>query len=126
MAALVLLAGCSGSTPAVQNAIRCDSQTAAGGMCAERIDPISDTARLSILAQCREVNGTIVDECPARNLIGVCEIAEDTSRAWTLNRTTRVHHYLHPDAATPEAIARIAEGCNSPRARWTPAPPAAQ
>lgn len=121
-------AACGGGTPAppVDGRVTCDARADAGGMCMEQLDPLDDTRRLSLVGQCTENGGRLVDSCPTENLVGVCEIEKDTSQAWTLNARTRVHHYLHPDVATPDAIEGIAERCGGPSATWTPAPDPAE
>lgn len=122
---LLVTAGCGSTRPdgtSVDGVPRCNAQQATGGMCVEHLDPISDTARLSILARCREAGGELVERCPVSHLVGVCERAEDTSKAWTLNRVSRVHHYLHPDVASPDAAQRLAARCAPPHGTWTPAP----
>jgi hypothetical protein len=110
-----------GQAPA-DGGVRCDARRATGGMCIESLEPRNGTARLSLQVQCRDAGGKVVERCPTERLVGVCEQTLDMSKAWTLNRVSRVHHYLHPDVATPDALAGIADRCPPEVGGWTPAP----
>lgn len=114
-----LTAGCATESPGpAQDALSCDATRASVSMCVEHVGPRSQTHRLSILAQCREVDGVLVDRCPTEHLVGVCEQQQDLSRPTALSALVRVHHYLHPDVATPAAEAATAARCQGPGRRW--------
>lgn len=122
----VVASGCGEAgtaPPAATDQVTCDARTDAGGMCMVSLEPLSDTRRLSLVSRCRENGGRVVDSCPTDGLVGVCQIEENTAQAWTLNARTRVHHYLHADVRTPEAVEALAGRCSGPSASWTPADP---
>lgn len=101
--------------------VTCHVEHAVRSTCMVQLAPVDATRRLSLLAQCREEGGQVVEVCPTRDLIGVCEMQQNTARAWTLNAVTQVHHYMHPDAWTAEAAEAVAARCTGPTAQWTPA-----
>lgn len=114
-------AASGGATTTRASQVTCDARQDTGGMCMTYFDPLDDTRRLSIISQCREAGGRLVDQCPATDLVGTCDVQEDTARAWSLNKRTQVHHYLHADVRTPAAIAGIANRCSGSTRTWTPA-----
>ncbi len=122
-AAAAGLAGCGGGAAAGSGqddeagVVRCWAPTGSSGMCIERFEPLNDTLRLAAVVQCREAGGSVVAACPTENLVGTCESAENVKLAWTLNRRTRTSFYLHPDVASPDAIAKLSRQCKM----WTPA-----
>lgn len=122
IAATLSLSGCSGGSSAdgTGSTMYCNVPRDAGARCMAYIEPKSDTYRLSIHAECSDGGGELVEACPDENLIGVCEQPQNTEVAWTLARVVRVHHYLDPDLATPEAIATIEKRCGGD-ATWIPA-----
>ena len=122
IAATLSLFGCSGGSGADGNGsiVYCNVPPEAGARCMAYVEPKSDTYRLSIHAECSDGGGELVEACPEENLVGICEQPQDTEAAWTLARVVRVHHYLTPDVATPEAIATIEKRCGG-NATWTPA-----
>lgn len=100
--------------------VRCYMATGSSAMCIERFDPLNDTLRLAATVQCREQGGSVVETCPTKNFVGACESKENPKLAWTLNRTTRANYYLHPDAASPDALARI-DAISKQCEKWTAA-----
>ena len=122
IATLLALTGCSGgSKDGGGSTVYCNVVADAGAKCMAYVDPKSDTYRPLIEAECNDGGGELVEACPDENLIGICEQPQDTEVAWTLARVVRVHHYLDPDLATPEAIATLEKRCRGD-ATWTPAP----
>lgn len=121
ISATLTLLGCSDGSPADGNIVYCNVPLDAGAKCMAYVDPKSDTYRLSILGECSDGGGELVEACPEENLAGICEQPQDVEAAWTLARVVRVHHYLQPDLATPEAVATLENRCGS--GTWTPAPP---
>jgi hypothetical protein len=122
MSTTLTLLGCSGGSSADGNGsiVYCNVPRDAGAKCMAYVDPKSDTYRLSILAECSDGGGELVEACPDENLIGVCEQPQDIEAAWTLARVVRVHHYLQPGLATPEAIDTLENRCGG-GGTWTPA-----
>ncbi len=121
IAATAALAGCGGTPSGGDtNVVYCKVARDKASQCMEYIDPKSDAYRLAILDTCNEDGGMVVESCPSADLVGICEQPQDTQQAWTLSRVIRVHHYLHPDIATPDAIQSLAERCGDGDT-WTPA-----
>lgn len=121
VAATAALVGCGGSPEGGDaNVVSCKVEGDKSSQCMEYVDPKSDTYRLSILDTCKDGGGVLVETCPTEDLVGICEQPQDTEKAWTLSRVVRVHHYLHPDIATPDAIDAIADRCSDDNT-WTPA-----
>lgn len=122
VAVVVLTTACGGGyAPGDTAVVSCLVEGAAAQACTEYPDPLDDSRRLSIIAQCGEAGGRIVGTCPTERLVGVCEQVRDQVQPWTLSRTTRHHRYLHPDVATPEAVDALASRCRGAGVRWIPA-----
>jgi hypothetical protein len=123
ISAALTLPGCSGGSSADGNGsiVYCNIPQDVGARCMAYVDPKSDAYRLSIQAECSDGGGEFVEACPEENLVGICEQPQDVEATWTLARVVRVHHYVQPDLATPEALATLENRCRG-GGTWTPAP----
>ncbi len=104
---LALASGCSrgASDPGARRTLACYVGTDSKATCVEE-RLVGGDDHLYMIESCREVSGRVVKACPEENRIGICERppSEPTERGVEL-RPHRVHHYLHPDLATPAAVA---------------------
>jgi hypothetical protein len=91
--------------PGAPRTLACYSRTQNEVTCVEQPLLLKDDHHY-VIVSCGQSEGRIVEACPEKERIGICERPANlpTERGFEL-RTVRVHHYLPPDRATPAAIA---------------------
>ena len=115
--AVTLLCGCG--KPADPQVVSCKVPNGSHAMCMEYVRPRSDLLRSSILAECRDGGGLIVDACPVEGLVGTCERATDPSKPTSLSERVRMKTYFQNGGVNPPDVARLKEHCLKGAGEWT-------